>query len=171
MDKTETKKISNKTHIKNKKRFYITISVMAVILIIVIILIVATSNIKNPIDDNTNISRLNANKYSSELLEIYNKPEAKEEFLDDYDKIQTSIAMYILNNSTKDENSFSNILSIIKKELKKSNCGSLQVEKTSNWNGEFTIDDNGSLKFKFGIKSIEPNWINDSEVINKIIKN
>lgn len=161
-------KSNKKIVIKNKKKFTIVISVIVFLVVIIILLLLNNKKDLAKVDD---YSKLNAKKYSDELLEEYNKEEGKDKFLEDYDFIQGAVGMYIMNNSTNEEESFSNIITQLKEELKRDTWGKLDYEKPTFWNGEYSVDDNGIVKFKFGNKSIEPRWINDDELNGKIILN
>ena len=90
----KVKKSKNHIVIKDKKKFITSIVVL--LGIIVLIVFVSFFNRKQEINDETDLSKLNSKKYSSELLVKYNQ--SKEKFLDEYDKIQSGVGMYIINN-------------------------------------------------------------------------
>ena len=166
--KSGTKKKNTKLELKDKKKFGICIIVFVVI--VLVIMIIALNN-KKDIANINDLSNLNANKYSSELKEKYDTDESKEKFLEDYDYVQGAIGIYIMNNSTLEEDSFTKLSKTIETELKKNDWKVFEIEKPTFWNGEFSIDAEGILKFKFASKDIEPKWLNDEELENKIIFN
>ena len=154
----------NKIVIKDKKKFGIIILVLVVIIILIIAL-----NGKVKIDDTTDLSKLDTKKYSKELVEKYNS--SKEKFLEDYNLIQGGVGLYIINNATLDSDSFSNMYKEITDMFSSSNWSKIDVEKNTYWNGTWSIDENGILKFKFGSKELEPTWVNDSDILGKVILN
>lgn len=164
----KSNKKNQKIMIKDKKRFCIA---MAIVLLLILIIILLVSNGKKDIAKVEDYSKLNAKKYSDELLEKYNTEESKNKFLDDYDFIQGAVGMYIMNNSTNQPDSFTNIIKDLKEELAKGTWDKLDYERPTFWNGEFSVDDNGIVKFKFSSKSIEPSWVKDEELDGKIILN
>ena len=164
----KSNKDSKKIVIKDKKRFVIALAVIALALLIVILIF---ANKKQDISNVDDYSNLNAKKYSNELFEKYNTEESKNKFLDDYDFIQGAVGMYIMNNSTNQPDSFTNIIKDLKEELAKGTWDKLDYERPTFWNGEFSVDDNGIVKFKFSSKSIEPSWVKDEELDGKIILN
>ena len=105
------------------------------------------------------------------MLDEYNKEEAKEKFLLDYDLVQGAVGLYIMNNSTLDNNSFESIIGKIREILQKKEWMKLDIEDPNFWNGVWSVTDDGMVKFKFGDENIEPDWIKDEELINKLIIN
>lgn len=154
--------------IKNKKKFFVSLIFFFVILLLIILLIL---NCKEDLSEIEDYSSLNAQKYAGELLEEYSKDENRDKFLEDYDFVQGAVGMYIMNNSTNLEDSFSNIIKELKAELSKNEWNELDYDRPIFWNGEYTVDNNGIVKFKFSNKSIEPTWIHDEELNDKIIFN
>lgn len=155
--------------IKDIKRFSISLGIVIFIVVIICILI---SNINKPnINKDTDISSINADKNSNELLKIYNTLEMKEKFVNDYEEIQKAVGMYILNNSTMESDSFSKIITTLNNEFSKDIWDEKIVNKPDTWNGIWRVDDDGKVKFKFATKKIEPDWINDDNIINMIQKN
>ena len=63
-----------------------------------------------------------------------------------------------MDNMTTDENSFDELYEKINKDLEAGNYTEIESEKLTNWNGSWSIDENGVLKFKFASKDIEPSW-------------
>lgn len=161
----------NKLHIKNKKRFCITIAVIAVLIVAIILVITNIFNKKVDIDDSTDISKLKVSKYHKEILDIYNQDKMMEKFLSDYDEVQSKVTIYILNNSTLDKDSFKNIIKDLNKIFSKEDYKKIELEIPTTWNGKWSIDDNGMVHFKFANKSIEPTWVDDSLVSSYISLN
>ena len=162
------KDTNNKIHIKDKKKFVICL--LGVLLVIVIVIVLVLLNQKQDISTIKDYSSLNASKYSEELLAKYQTVESKNKFLEDYDKIQGAIGVYIIDNSTMEEDSFTKLIKNIKQMLEKEDFSKLSIEKPDFWNGKWQIDDQGIVQFKFGSKDITPKWINDEELANKIIE-
>ncbi len=150
--------------IKDKKRFITSMLIISFVILIVIILCV---NIRA--DSDSNLSKINPKKNSSQLQKKYDTVEMKKLFLSDYTVLQNNIGIYIMNNSTMDSNSFSSLIANINKELKKDtwNLGEIQNKPTS-WNGKWFVTEEGILKFSFSNKDIEPSWVKDSDVLEKI---
>lgn len=167
MDKKKQLRIGNIV-IKDMKRFGIAIGIL-VALIIIIGIIIAT--VINSGYNENNISSANAKKYSNEILNKYETKEMKQEFINNYIKVQNAVGMYIMNNTTTEEGSFDNIILKLRKVLKSNNWEVINIEKPDLWNGEWQLDQDGNVKFKFSIKDIEPNWVKDIDISSKIILN
>ena len=45
------------------------------------------------------------------------------------------------------------------------------MDNPTYWNGTWSVDNKGKLKFKFSNKKIEPDWISDATVSNFVIAN
>ena len=150
--------------IKDKKRFITSMLIISFFILIVIILCVNIGE-----DSDSNLSKINPKKNSSQLQKKYDTVEMKKLFLSDYTVLQNNIGIYIMNNATMDSNSFSILIANINKELKKDtwNLGEIQNKPTS-WNGEWFVTEEGILKFSFSNKDIEPSWVKDSDVLEKI---
>ena len=158
----------SKIQIKDKRKFAIGIALIFVIIVIIILLVVL--NKKVDISNVSDFSTLNTSKYSDELLAKYQTEESKNKFLEDYDLVQGAVGVYIINNSTTEEDSFSKLLNQLTDILKNEEFSKLSIDKPSFWNGEWQIDDQGIVRFKFGSKDITPSWANDEELANKIIE-
>ncbi len=150
--------------IKDKKRFITSMLIISFFILIVIILCVNIGA-----DSDSNLSKINPKKNSSQLQKKYDTVEMKKLFLSDYTVLQNNIGIYIMNNSTMDSDSFSSLIANINKELKKDtwNLGEIQNKPTS-WNGKWFVTEEGILKFSFSNKDIEPSWVKDSDVLEKI---
>lgn len=155
--------------IKDKKRFITSMLIISFLILIVIILCVNIVGNSNSKKGDSNLSKLNPKKNSSQLQKKYDTVEMKKLFLSDYTVLQNNIGIYIMNNSTMDSNSFSSLIANINKELKKDtwNLGEIQNKPTS-WNGKWFVTEEGILKFSFSNKDIEPSWVKDSDVLEKI---
>lgn len=160
-------KINNKSYTINLPRF--VISICCIILVLVIVFNIFSGN--KEITANTNIDELNAKKYSKQILTEYEKAGQKDKFLEDYEKVQTAVGMYILSNSTLEDDSFDKISKDLNKDLLKNDWKIVNEGRPSTWNGKWSINEQGVLKFKFDNKEIEPSWKNDNELSNKLILN
>ena len=166
-DKKKRIKIGNFV-IKDMKKFLTLILILILIVILICILI---SNIVNSSSDEKTLSSLDAKRNVKELSSKYESSEMKQVFLDDYNKIQSSVGLYIMNNVTTDSNSFNLVVNEINTILKSNNWEKLSITKNDTWNGTFSLDKEGVLKFKFSLKAIEPTWVNDSDIKNKLYLN
>ena len=168
--KEKKKKIKiGKLVIKDMKRFCISIAIFLLAILVICILI---SNIgKKDVGSISDLSSINADKNSVELLSKYEESGMKEVFVSDYQSIQNYVGMYIMNNSTTDENSFKNIVSDLNKKLNKEKWEESLGEKPITWNGTWSVNDEGVVKFKFATKKIEPNWLKNTDISTKIIFN
>lgn len=162
-------KKNKKSYTLDRKKFLIF--VFSIVVIISVIIIVVSLNKKIEINDSTDISKLNATKYCTEIKSEYNKDENKNKFIDDCNKIQEKIGMYIINNSTLDDTSFENLISKLNESLADNNFSIIEMDNSTYWNGTWSVDNKGKLKFKFSNKKIEPDWISDVTVSNFVITN
>ena len=166
---SKKKKSKSKINIKDPKRFLCVICIFVAIIVLIVVIIKTNSKVE--ITDSTDISNLNAKKYSSEILDEYNKEESKQKFLEDYDLVQGAVGLYIMNNSTSEENSFTNLITNLKGILDKGEWEKLEISKPIFWNGKWNINDEGILNFTFNSKNIEPTWINSEELLGKVVAN
>ena len=162
-------KKNEKKYTLDKKKFLLFVGFLVILISCVIVII--SFNKKVEINDATDISRLNANKYYEEIQAEYNKVESKDKFLNDYNNIQNSIGVYIINNSTISDSSFENLISEINDSLAKNNFEKFELDVPTFWNGKWSVNEKGKLRFKFQNKKIEPIWIDSEELINIIDKN
>ena len=162
-------KKNKKSYTLDRKKFLIF--VFSIVVIISVIIIVVSLNKKIEINDSTDISKLNATKYCIEIKSEYNKDENKNKFIDDCNKIQEKIGMYIINNSTLDDTSFENLISKLNENLADNNFSIIEMDNPNYWNATWSVDNKGKLKFKFSNKKIEPDWISDVTVSNFVIIN
>ncbi|MDF2865492.1 MAG: hypothetical protein K0R72_301 [Clostridia bacterium] len=151
------------------KKNFLKLSIL--FLALLVILIYTNSNKKISIDEYSNISELNASKYSSEIVNLYNRDGQLDLFLAEMNRVQSLVGIYLISNSTLKENSFSNLIKDLNKEINNDNWLKLDSEKSKYYNGKYTIDDTGNLKFKFGNKNMEPNWINNDNISRYVILN
>ena len=153
----------NKVGIKDLKKFVIFI-IFSIIVIFIIVFVTLLCNKKQEINDNTNISELNIKKYSSEIKENYELEGKKDKFIEDYYYVQNGVGMYILNNSTLEDNSFESLKEKINKILSKKDWSELEMEVPTSWNGKWSVNEKGNVKFKFASKDIEPSWLEDENI-------
>lgn len=162
-------KKSEKKYILDRKKFLIFIGILVILISCVIVII--SFNKKIEINEATNIGKLNANKYYKEILEEYNKVENKDKFLNDYNNIQNDIGIYIINNSTINDSSFENLIYEINVALTKNDFEKFGVDTPTFWNGKWSVNEKGKLRFKFQNKKIEPVWADIEELNEIVIKN
>jgi|GEM_PF-1945909 len=147
------------------------LKIVALLFILLIVIIYINSNKKLNIDENSNISKLDTNKYSSEIINLYNRDSQLDKFSLEMDRVQTLIGTYVISNSTLKENSFSELIKTLNNEINNNKWVKLASQKSSYYSGKYSIDENGYLKFKFDSKKIEPNWINNEKISRYIILN
>jgi hypothetical protein len=175
--KTSREKIiiaEKRSIIKNNIKMFFKNNVFKIattLLILFVILVNMNMNKKINIDENTDISKLSYAKYNSEILDLYNRDGQLDLFLAEMNRVQSLVGMYVVSNSTLKENSFSNLVKTLNKEINDDNWVTLNSEKSKYYNGTYSIDESGNLKFKFSNKSIEPEWINDGNISRYIILN
>lgn len=154
--------------IKDKNKFYRTVSIFIIILLlIVIILIFGNRSIK--IDNNTNIKKINISKYSYEVKLYYES--LMNDFVTDYNNVQNKVWTYIYNEvvSGKDIES---LIDEVNQILESDDLSSIGIEESTRWRGTYKIDKtSNALLFKFEVKEIEPIWIGDTSVSHMIEKN
>ena len=158
-----------KVKITNINRFVSFIIILTLIIVFLFIIIFVLKN-KN-ISSNTDISKLNSSKYSDKILEEYEKDGKKQEFLSDYSAVQNNVGMYIIDNSTLDDNSFENVTSSVNQIISSDNWETLNIAKPTKWNGDWSVDSKGIVKFKFSKKSSEPTWSKDEDLKDKLLLN
>ena len=139
---------------------------ITIILISLIVVFFIINSIKWIDDINkTDISSLNASKYSEEILLNYNKEGQKEKFEKYITDLESSIAVYLINNTTASDNSFKNLVKEVEKDINSKDWSKFNLNKDEYYNGKYILDEQGNLKFKFAIKEIEPTWAKDSKYI------
>lgn len=154
--KGNTKNSGKKIVIKNKARFMTFI--FAIVIVIAVIICIVGLNSKVEIDENTNISELNVEKYSEEIKAEYEQEGKDSKFIEDWNKVQDKVGIYLIENYPTDGAMLPAYITGINETLKGEEWGNFGVEKPKMWNGTWTIDENGNLNFKFASKEIEPNW-------------
>lgn len=167
----ENNKVNNKVKkivIKDKKKFYRTIGIFTLLLLLVVV-IINFSNKDVKIDDNTNIQKININKYSSEIKMYYEG--LMNEFISYYNNIQNVAWTYIYNNLVEGK-TMDSLVDEVNQIFESGDLSVLGIENNTKWRGKYKINkDNNTLLFKFEIKKIEPTWIEDSSVSYMIEKN
>lgn len=164
----EKKSNNTKIYIKDKKRFFKSISICLAFIIVIIIIIISVSNGNNT---NASLSSIDAKKNVNELISKYEPIEMKEKFINDYKEIQSKVGIYLMNNVTTDSSSFNNIINDLNSVLKSNDWSKISLTKNETWNGTWSLDKDGNLKFKFSLKTIEPSWVNNSDVTTKLYLN
>lgn len=160
--------ILNNLNVFFKKNF---LKITMLLLVLLIILVYTNSNKKISIDEYSDISKLSSNKYSSEIVNLYNRDGQLDIFLTEMNRVQNLVGIYLISNSTLKENSFSELIKTLNKEINDDEWKNLNSEKSKYYNGKYTIDDSGNLKFKFDSKDIEPEWINNENISRYVALN
>lgn len=159
--------------LKNLRTFFKrnVLKVATLLIILSVIIVYTNSNKREVVDASSDISTLSAGKYSSEIVSLYNRDGEQDAFLKEMNRVQSLVGTYVISNSTLKEDSFSNLIKTLNKEINENSWTELKSEKSKYYNGKYTIDENGNLKFKFASKQIEPLWINNKDVSKYIILN
>jgi hypothetical protein len=160
-----------KNAIIRNKRNKILFTLSTLLLCLLVILIVKNLDKKIVIDEYSNITELDPNKYQAEILSLYNREGQLEAFLKEMDRVQSLVGRYLISNSTLKEDSFSNLVKTLNNEINREIWVELDSEKSTYYLGKYSIDENGYVKFRFETKEIQPNWINDERVQKYIILN
>ncbi len=171
IEKKERKKQNSKKYKVSPRFFQILTFLIVVAILISLYMIFSSLKTDVVFDDSLNVKDVNVSKNSEKLYELYSTDGNKDKFVQEYNNIQSAIGIYIMNNSTQEDDSFQNIIKKIKTYISKSEWDKLEVEEPVYFAGTYSIDDSGVLKFKFDSKKIEPTWINDQDVTNMVILN
>lgn len=155
---------------KHKKKIIFMI-ILAVVFVLLSIPIYFKLNKKLLIDDNTNICKLNSNKYSKEIINLYNRDGELDKFLKEMNRVQTLVGTYIISNTTLNEELFNQLIKTLNKEINEEKWVTLDSEKSKYYTGVYSVDKSGNIKFKFSSKNIEPDWINNQKIVRYVILN
>ena len=172
--KQKDKEIQKKLkELKNNRvqTIILLIVLLMVIMFFVITLVKVSNKPKIVLDDTTILTTLNINEYSLEIVAMYNREGQLELFKNEMDRIQNIIGKYIIENMTISDEAQKELIKGINKELKKDTWKEILNNKSTYYVGDYSVDENGNLKFKFKIKEIEPTWINDASISKYIILN
>lgn len=101
----------------------------------------------------------------------YNSSEYREMFLNDAKYIEITLSNLILDGSVTNQTTLDKKVKSINKILKGKSWDKLNMEYIDRWDGNWYLDNNGMVKFKFSSRNIEPKWIKDSNVNVYIVKN
>jgi hypothetical protein len=159
-----------KSIIKSKFRKNI-LKIATLLFALFIVIFFINSNKKITVDEYTDISKLNVNRYSTEIVNLYNRDNQLDKFLVEMNRVQTLVGTYIISNSTLKENSFSELIKTLNNEINSEKWVKLDSKKSNYYNGKYNIDNNGNVKFKFDSKKIEPSWINSENISRYITLN
>lgn len=165
------KHVNDKRYNISPRVYVIVISIIAIGIIVSLFIIFSSLKRTTTIGENMDASLVDVSKQAVELKTEYEKEGNADKFADEYNKVQNAIGMYILDNSTLDNNSFEKILKELKKIVSKADWSKLNIEKPIYWAGTWLLDDSGNIKFKFKTKTVEPSWIRQDLVSNMIILN
>ncbi len=161
LDKKNRKKIV----IKNKKKFVKGILTLAVIIILIIIFSFVIFS-KEKIGSSTDISKLNASKYLSEIKEEYEKNNDNLEkvnlFISTQNALQTDIYNYFYSTNLEEDNLTKQ--RYINEKFDKKDLKGISEVNLNYWNGTWICDEYGNVRFKFANKGIEPSWINNDRL-------
>lgn len=165
--------INKSSQLVFENKFYVIIVVAFVAILLVIALSIVLSSLKEkPVfNDNMDVTHMNISKNAGNIKNQYQKDGQEQKFLDEYDKIQNAVGSYAIDNTTMDKDSFKDIIKKLNNILSKDDWKDLNIEKPNYWSGKWSADDSAKLKFKFSEKDIEPSWVSDDKISDKVIKN
>lgn len=101
----------------------------------------------------------------------YNSLEYKEMFLNDAKYIEIKLSNLILDGSVTNQATLDKKVNTINKILKGKSWDNLDMKYIGRWDGNWYLDNNGMVKFKFSSGNIEPKWIQNSDISVYIVKN
>lgn len=102
---------------------------------------------------------------------MYDAKDMKEEFITTAKELSNVVYSKILDGSITDEQSLKKFIEQYNKVLDTDNWENLGLEYPSKWIGKWYLDNNGFVKFKFATNTIEPEWVNDTDVQDYIVVN
>lgn len=156
-----TKKIDKKTSnfnkklvVKDKYKFITFVSVALIFIVGIIVIMLVNAKVK--IDNDTNLSKLNANKYKKEMKLQYEKEGKDSEFLEDWNKVQDSVGRYFIENYPSEKEEADKLVDELNDILKGEDWSKITCSKPTMWNGAWSVNENGNVSFKFANKEIEP---------------
>lgn len=103
--------------------------------------------------------------------EQYNSLEYREMFLNDAKYIEIKLSNLILDGSVTNQTTLDKKVKSINKILKGKSWDKLNMEYIDRWDGNWYLNNDGMVKFKFSSGNIEPKWIKDSDISVYIVKN
>ena len=164
---TRARKEIKKIEKKYKNGYLIKLYLFRIIVILIccVGIFYIVNNIKWGNDKNQN-NMLNTKDINyNVLLETYNRNGEKEDFEKYIVELEKKIAIYLITNTTVDNNSFENITKKVENILNSDNWNTLGINKNNYYKGSYILNVDGNLKFKFKVKNIEPNWAKDCNYI------
>ncbi len=173
--KMKDRQMQRKLKESKLNKFQVTILLIILIAAIIfasaIVIIAINMSKKIELTDDTIFTTLDVSKYSTEIVSMYNRDGELEKFESEMNRLQGLVGTYIVENMTISDSGLKNVLNDINNELKAKTWNKIVNNKSTYYIGSYSVDDKGSIKFKFKDKSIEPSWINDDRVSKYIILN
>jgi len=111
------------------------------------------------------------NKDWSKTQSEYNVKDMENQFIQTAKDIETNIAMNIFESDIVNDEELGIKIKSINLILEGNNWKKIGIQKPNNWQGNWYLNKEGRLKFKFARKEIEPLWIDSTEIQEYIIKN
>lgn len=108
-----------------------------------------------------------SNILSKTDIKIQNEKLSKEMFLSVRDKIELRVANLLLDGTVTDDKSLGERVNYIDEMLANREWDKLEIQNIEEFDGIWSLDKLGVIKFKFN--SIAPEWINDDDVKDYII--
>lgn len=153
-----------KVKVKNGKK-YIIRRMMLIFFLLIVILAIFIPLLMNL---NSTESKYSSTKNSQELKLSYEVDGKKEEFLVEASEIQNAVSMEILNSNVVDNASLKTKIKEINKELTKDTWTTFNMDKPAFWVGTWKVESDGSVKFQFINKKVEPNWVTDEDAVSYV---
>lgn len=145
--------------------------VLLAIFFAIFVIIKVSNKPKIILTDSTIFTTLNVDEYSSDILAMYNREGQVDLFKTEMDRIQSLIGNYLIENMTINQEDTKKLIKNVQKELSSKTWGEILSQKSTYYVGQYKVEENGNLKFKFASKSIEPSWVKDEKVAKYIILN
>ena len=154
-----------KVKVNNQKKSKRTLMVTFFSVIVILAIIIPIS--LNSRSSNVKFKKISTEK-SMELKNGYELEGKKEEFLKLASEIQNAVSVEILNSDVVDEDSLKSEIKEINRELKKDTWKIFNMDNPIYWIGKWKVESDGSVKFTFAKKALEPDWVNDEDVVSYI---
>lgn len=143
---------------KNIKKYYI-------IAIVVILLLVSVVYI---VQNNKNEKAISLNEDKIDMLKQEYESK-KEQFTNMATLLENKISETMLDGTVVDDNSLEKKIESINKILKKENYSKFSVYENNPFRGEFYLNKNGKLRYKFYEDLLKPAWTKDEDVAHYFV--
>ena len=108
---------------------------------------------------------------SSPETKIQSTEISKEAFVELKNSIELKVANLMLDGTVTDDNSMKEKIEEINNLLEKEKWDKLGIISNEEFDGTWSLDENGMVKFKFNNALSKPSWATDVDITEHIIKN